>query len=56
MQSLKTETGQIESKTNLTAQPYGPKIGIYFLSRGFLAAGAEDMTLENATKTFTIND
>jgi hypothetical protein len=40
---------------------FGQKIGKYIFElklklRGFLAAGAENLSLESATKTFTIND
>jgi hypothetical protein len=40
--------------------PSGPKTGYFSIlllnKRGFLAAGAQEMSLENATKEFTIND
>ena len=57
---LKIEIGLIESKMSWTVHKFGLKIGkimIYkMIIRGFLAAGAQDMTIENATKEFTIQD
>jgi len=41
---------------NWIAQKCGPRIGTVSNWRGFLAAGAENMTLDNATKEFTIDD
>ena len=52
----KIETGQTESKMSLTVQQYGQKTGFNFNIRGFLAAGAENMSIENATKEFTLDD